>query len=827
LTAIFKDSELLCKLYSVKKPASYLPLELNLRAPRFSEREVRIVLTYPDLYEVGSSHIGGKILYHVINNLTDFALMHRAYLPRPDMQSFMKREGIPLYTIEEQRPVKDYDLWGFSFSSELTYTNALKVLELAGLRIRREERDGFPIVFAGGPCVYNPIPLSPFVDLFVIGDGEEIVVQLAELMRRIKREGGTKEDFLREARKITGVWIPAFGKYPVKKAVFTGIGLKDYYPTSLPVPVVETAQDRIAVEVARGCLRGCRFCQAGYIYRPYRERNEKLVEELIKETFKNTGYEEASLSALSVSDHSRFNVLVPEVMELCYKEMISLSLPSMRVKGFNPELASQIMQVKKTGFTLAPEVGSDRLRKIINKDLTNEDLFKAVEGLFKRGWNRLKLYFMVGLPFELQEDIDALVNMLWTVYKIGRKYKGKKHLAAGISIFVPKPFTPFQWEAFAKEDEVREKISFIKKKAPKVFILRFHDYRQSLIEAILTRGDESVGRLIETAYREGCQLDGWDEYFNWEGWLRAFEKSGVDLEKALGRKELDEKLPWDFIKGVVTKTFLIRELEKAKKGEWTPDCRIVGCHACGSCTPQQIKELKEHPIPEKIEFKVPPRPKREFPLKRKVALIFEKRGYAKYLSLLDLNRAFTRAFRRFGVPLRYSQGFNPHPKINVLLGLPVGVEGLGEIVEVELSEKEFDFERFIVESKSFLPEGLRFKRYYELGLKETLLSKIDEITYRIKPFGEFSFDFLEEKVLKNRKGKEVLLKEWVKSWEFDGEVLRVVLNVKGGNILNIQDILFWMGLDLGTAEVLREELLKSEQADTDKRSYERSQDCRP
>ncbi|RUM43899.1 MAG: TIGR03960 family B12-binding radical SAM protein [Desulfurobacterium sp.] len=822
MTVIFRDRELLSKLYSVKKPASYLPLELNLRAPRFSEREVRIVLTYPDLYEVGSSHIGGKILYHVVNNLTDFALIHRAYLPRPDMQSFMEREGIPLYTIEEQRPVKDYDLWGLSFSSELTYTNALRVLELAGLRIRREEREGFPVVFAGGPCVYNPVPLAPFIDLFVIGDGEEVIVQLAELMRKLKREGGTKEDFLREAREIGGVWVPSFGKYPVKKAVFTGLGVKDYYPTSLPVPVVETAQDRIAVEAARGCLRGCRFCQAGYVYRPYRERDERLVRRLVEETFRNTGYEEASLSALSVSDHSRFNVLVPEVMEFCYREMISLSLPSMRVKGFNPELASQVMQVKKTGFTLAPEVGSDRLRRIINKDLTNEDLFKAVEGLFERGWNRLKLYFMVGLPFELWEDVDALVNMLWTVYRIGRKYRGRKHLAAGISIFVPKPFTPFQWEAFAEEGEVKEKVSYIKRRAPKAFTLRFHDYRQSLIEAILTRGDESVSRLIEVAYREGCQLDGWEEYFNWKGWQKAFEKSGIDLEKVLGRRELDEELPWDFIRGVVTKEFLLRELERAKGEEWTPDCRIVGCHACGSCTPEQIRELKEHPIPERIEFKVPPRPKREFPLKRKVALIFEKTGYAKYLSLLDLSRAFTRTFRKFGVPLRYSQGFNPHPKMNILLGLPVGVEGLGEVVEVELSEEEFDFEKFIEESEAFLPQGLRFKEYRELGLKESSLSKVREVAYRIRPYGEFTFSFLEEEVLRDRRGREVVLKEWLKGWELDGDSLRVVLNVKGGNILNIQDILFWMGLDLGTAEVVREELLKNEQADTNKRPHERS-----
>ncbi len=475
--------------------------------------------------------------------------------------------------------------------------------------------------------------------------------------------------------------------------------------------------------------------------------------------------------------------------------MLSLSLPSMRVKGFNPDLALQVMQVKKTGFTLAPEVGSDRLRRIINKDLTNEDLFNAVEGLFSRGWNRLKLYFMIGLPFEEFEDIEALVDMLWQVYKISRRYKWKKHLAAGISIFVPKPFTPFQWEPFSKEEQVKEKISYIKRKSPKAFTLRFHDYRQSLIEALLTRGGEKTSELLLLAHQEGCFLDGWDEFFNWEGWQRAFEKSGIDLDRELGKRNLEEELPWDFIKGVVSKEFLKRELKKAKKELWTPDCRIVGCHACGACTPSQIKKLKEFPIPERIEFKVPPRPKRDFPLKRKVALIFEKVGFSRFLSLLDLTRAFTRTFRKFKVPVRYSQGFNPHPKFNILFGLPVGVEGLGEVVELELTEESYDFDSFILESKDFLPEGLKFKGYLELPLKGSLASVVNSFSYVIRPLKAFSL-----KALCDRS-------DWILEVKELSEEVELKVKVEGGKSLKIQEILSLMGLDLSTAQVVRKELL--------------------
>ncbi|SNR76659.1 TIGR03960 family B12-binding radical SAM protein [Desulfurobacterium atlanticum] len=791
-------------LIKVSKPASYLPLEVNLPKISFKERDIRFVLSYPDFYEIGMSHFGGKIIYHVLNNLTDFALCHRVYLPKPDMQKFLKEKDIPLYAIESLRSVKDYDVLAFSLLTELVYTNVLKILELSKVPLKREERkENDPVVLAGGTCTFNPVPLSPFIDIFVIGDGEEVLIEIASLLKEKKDKGWSRQDFLEKARHIEGVYIPAFGKYRVKRRVFHSFDVK-YFPVKPVVPSVETVHDRIVVEAVRGCLRGCRYCQAGFTYRPYRERSVKEVVFLIDKVFESTGYEEASLLALSISDHSKFNDLIPEVISFCYQKMIGLSLPSMRVKGFNPDLATQLLQLKKTGFTIAPEAATERLRKVINKDLTNDDIFSLVEGLFERGWSKLKFYFMIGLPTERDEDIEAITELLYQVHKISRKYKGRKHLAAGFSIFVPKPFTPFQWERFISIDEAKRKIDFIKKNAPRSFKLRFHTPEISFLEAVLTRGDEKVADAVYEAYKLGAMLDGWDEYFEFSIWEKAFEKAGVNLDKVFQGFDIGEELPWDFVDGGVSKKFLLRELEKAYREEKTPDCRIVGCHGCGSCTSYEIKKIKELPIPERIEFNVPPKPKRDFPLKSKIALFFEKRGYSRYLSLLDLTRVFTRAFRRAGIPLRYQGKFNPHPRFTILLGIPTGVESLQEIVEIELSE-EFKMDESTIELlNQFLPAGLRFLSWKEIERKESLLRKV-KVEYKISGeiYKEKAEDILKADRLVGRKGKEVSVKEFVENFMIEDGVITLTLKVLAGRTLNVQDFLFWLGKDFSSVSVER------------------------
>ncbi|WP_456397731.1 TIGR03936 family radical SAM-associated protein [Desulfurobacterium sp.] len=794
------------ELIKISKPASYLPLEMNLPNISFGERPVRFALCYPDLYEIGMSHAGGKILYHVINNLTDFALCHRVYLPKPDMQAFLKEKKIPLYALESMKPVRDYDFLGFSLLTELVYTNVLKVLELSHIPLKASERgEEFPIIQAGGTCTLNPIPLSPFVDLFVIGDGEEVMVKLARLMKEKKELGLSKREFLERAVELEGVYVPVLGERPVKKAVFRGLK-KEFYPVSPVVPSVETVHDRIVVEAMRGCLRGCRYCQAGFVYRPYRERSVNEIVSILKETFENTGYEEASLLSLSISDHSEFNELVPSVMKFCHVNMIGLSLPSMRVKGFNPDLATQLMRIRKSSFTIAPEAATERLRKVINKDLSDEDILYLVEGLFERGWSKLKFYFMIGLPTETDEDIEALTKLLWEIYNISRKYKRKKHLAAGFSIFVPKPFTPFQWERFISLKEARRKIDFIKDHAPGAFKLRFHTPEMSLLEALLTRGNEKMAEALEVAFKYGACLDSWEEYFRFDLWQRAFMEVGIDIEKEIGEKPVDEPLPWDFIKGVVSKKFLLKERQKAYREERTPDCRIVGCHGCGACTPEEIAKLKEFPIPDRIEFSVPPVERREFPFVAKIALFFEKKGKSRFLSLLDINRVFTRIFRRFGIPVRYQGKFNPHPRFSVLLGIPTGVESKNEVVEVELYKEFMPDSGLLERINSVLPEGLKFKKAISLGRKESLLKKVKEVIYRME--GDFDVDVVKEiltsQELKNRKGKVVQVSPMIVNSYITKGIITLHLKIVGGRILSIQDFLFWIRRDFSSVTVERE-----------------------
>ncbi len=598
----------------VEKPGRYIDGELNSsRRPR--DGRVSIALAYPDAYEVGLSNLGLQILYELINGRDD-SVAERTYAPWVDMEAEMRRAGIPLFTLESHSPVAGFDVVGFTLQYELTYSNVLNMLDLAGIPIFASERgDGDPLVIGGGPGAFAPEPLAPFFDAFAIGDGELLVPDLIDVVRRAKEGGASREETLRALASIPGFYVPRFyevdylpdgrtaeirpldgAPFPVRRRILRD--LNDFPPLSKPiVPLVDTVHDRCVIEIMRGCTRGCRFCQAGIIYRPVRERSVDGVIANASEVVASTGYEEVSLSSLSTADHAGIERILGALAERFGRE-VALSLPSLRVDSFSVNLVSEIAKSKKTGLTFAPEAGTQRLRDLINKGVTEEDLFEAARTAFDAGWDRLKLYFMIGLPTESAEDVLGIAELSKRVSELGRravsaKRRGRLMIAVSASSFVPKPHTPFQW--FAQDDlaTIEEKQEILKKHLTgRNLSLRWHDSRVSALEGIIARGDRRLGRAIYEAWRNGCKFDAWDETFDFGAWLKAFRSAGLSPEFYANReREIGEVLPWSHIDPGVTEDFLAAERERALKGSVTEDCRFGRCSDCGVCVRFKVKNV--------------------------------------------------------------------------------------------------------------------------------------------------------------------------------------------------------------------------------------------
>jgi len=598
-------------LLTIDKPARYIGNEVNMVVKDPKEVDVRFCMCFPDVYEVGMSHLGIQILYDMFNQRTD-TYCERVYSPWVDLDKIMREQNIPLFALESQDPIKEFDFLGITLQYEMCYTNILQVLELSQIPLYAKDRtEDDPIVIGGGPCSYNPEPIADFFDFFYIGEGETVYDQVIEAYKANKKAGGSRQDYLKLVAQIEGMYVPAFYDVTYKEdgtieaitpnnevapaKVLKQVQMdlaKTFYPKKPLVPYIKAIQDRVVLEIQRGCIRGCRFCQAGMLYRPIRPRDIDYLKDLAREMIRSTGHEEISLSSLSSSDYNELPELVYFLIDEFKKQGVNISLPSLRIDAFALDVMQKVQDIKKSSLTFAPEAGSQRLRDVINKGLTEEVILKGAMDAFIGGWNKVKLYFMLGLPTETKEDIEGIAIL---ADKIAREYytlpkeerNGKCQITASTSFFVPKPFTPFQWSPMATKEEFYQKRRIVSDKLKEMINQKsirynWHDSETTVLEGIFARGDRKLSKSIYDAYKAGCIYDAWSEYFKYDVWLDVFEKNGVDIDFYTTRERSeDEIFPWDFIDIGVTKKFLYREYMQAKEEKVTPNCRQK-CSGCGA-----------------------------------------------------------------------------------------------------------------------------------------------------------------------------------------------------------------------------------------------------
>ncbi len=776
-------------LHLVEQPSRYLGSEINAIKKDHNAVDLFLGLAFPDLYEIGTSHFGLQILYHILNAHPKIAA-ERIFAPASDMAAYLKSSGISLASLESKRPLAKFDIIGFSLLYELNYTNILHMLDMSSLPFLARERDlSFPFIIAGGPCMCNPEPVADFFDAIVIGDGENVIMDMClDWFEWRENDDHNKDALLKRWSRIKGVYIPDYFKPKFGRSGFQRIlpRFNDYqriqravvgdlddapFPDMPVIPYAKPIHDRLRLEVSRGCTRGCRFCQAGMIYRPVRERSLENLLSLSENSVHSTGYEDISLLSLSTGDYSCIQPLMENMMTLYGHRRIALSFPSLRAGTLTPKLMKLVKAVRKTGFTIALEAGSQRLRDVINKNIREKDIFDTINDAFSLGWQVVKLYFMVGLPTETDEDVQAIVDLVKRINAQRRKSRPNGHINVSVATFIPKPHTPFQWQPQIHLSESKEKIARLKREL-NISGIRFkwQNPEVSFVEGLWARGDRRLGRLLVAAFEKGCQFDGWSDQFNYRLWEASLLEEGVNVDFYTTRvRDVAEPLPWDHIDTMITKEYLIGEWERAIKGEPTKDCRNGDCNQCGVCDFHTIKPIvsadckNQSPNNRMIIHQ----PDGEY---EKLKISFSKQGMARYFGHLEMVKIFLRAIRRAEIPVKFSKGFHPKPNISFEDPLPVGLESLTETFYLS-AEKSIEPADIVERLNKHLPEGLHILncRPAPKNFSQKIFEPVNySITLKNMSFNEEQInDFLNRKTFifsrLNRKGKSktIDLKEMV------------------------------------------------------------------
>ncbi len=816
-------------LLKVLKPTRYSGGEINEVVKENRENFFNVAICFPDVYDVGMSNLGLQILYSVLNK-KEGIWAQRCFMPFLDMEEELLKRGIALYGLESGMGLNKFDLIGFSLQYELVFSNVLRMLHLGKIPLYSKERNNnFPLVIAGGPSAVNPEPLSDFIDAFFVGDGEEGFVEICEVL--VKEKKSDKNRKLERLARVEGVFVPEFyerkqskkrfvidfPKNPdaprkIKKRILKDLEIFPM-PESVVIPSHETIHNRYAFEISRGCSFGCRFCEAGYIYRPLRHRSKKSIIEGIIGASENLGYDEVSMLSLNSGEYPQISTLLGQLKDYAEVNNIEISLPSLRVSSITEELLKSFDKKKKLSFTIAPEAGSERLRRVINKRISDDEIFKSVEMLFSAGYASIKLYFIIGLPTETMGDVESIATLSNKIVEMGKK-KGVRRLNITVSTssFVPKPFTPFQWEEVPKREEILRKQDFLKKRLMPPINYKWHDIEASLLEAAFSRGDKRLGRVLYEAFLSGCKLDSWSEQFRFDLWLEAFKRAGLDFYEYIEEKfDISDPLPWDFIDIGVSKNFLKEEREKALKEESTETCGNGTCFNCG-----RLKSLcSQIKVPD-IDFVFPESFIKREETTYQYRAVLSKNYPATLIGHLDFVKNLTRSFRRSGVQLVYSKGFHPFPKIEISSPLPLGVSGENELMDFcttsEISEEVFE------KLNKTLVKGIVIKEIKKKDGRDEPLNKFTFHNYVIE-IENLSMDtknrairiledFMSKKeyLIEIQKGGEIRkvdLRKKVVDCSYDNKA--IFLKMANGGITKISEILFDSGSQV-MAKIIRKSM---------------------